>query len=413
MNKTFVAGLCLLLAGSMAAQKKAVDQASKMAGKPDKIEEARTLLKGAMENPETANDARTYYVAGQVEWKTYDNIKAMNAIKGITTLDDDMAMMLMNGFNYYLKAMELDPTPDAKGKANRFTKDIINQIGGHDWDFYSAGVNFYNDKNYPSAYGMLNAAADIPANPALKGVSATLIPDSTRGQVYYLAGISAYSSKLSDGSNLVPEALKAFKNAADLNYDEPNIYLFQIACLDNMANGDSTLIKQYYPQKIELAKAGFAKYGAEQPNYLGYIIDDYINEQNNAQAALDFLNKAIADNPDVAKFVSMRGYVKGRMKDDKGYLEDTMAAAAMPNADTEVLYDAARASFRYGQAMIGTLGIGQGDAAKRVEYIKQYIDPALELATKAKSMDKNGIYTSKLQKLIDDIDYLINPTQNN
>ena len=60
MKKTFIAALCLLTAGSMAAQKKAVDQAAKMAGKPDKIEEARALIQGAMQNPETANDARTY-----------------------------------------------------------------------------------------------------------------------------------------------------------------------------------------------------------------------------------------------------------------------------------------------------------------------------------------------------------------
>lgn len=412
MKKTLIAGMCLLVAGSMAAQKKAVDQAAKMAGKPDKVEEARALIKGAMQDPETANDARTYYVAGQVEWKTYDNIKGLNSLQGINTLDESMAEMLQNGYNYYLRALELDPTPDAKGKANRFAKDINNQIAGHDWDFYSAGVNFYNDKNYPSAYGMLNAAADIPAQPSLANLGlTTLIPDSTRGQVYYLAGISAYSSKLPDGTTLVPQALEAFAKAAALDYPEPNLYLFQIACLENMAGEDSVKIKEFYPRKMELARQGFQKYGTQQPNFLGYIIDDYINEQNNPQAALDFINEAIAAHPNVAKFTSMRGYVKGRMKDDKGYLEDNLAAAAMPDADSEVLYDAARASYRYGQAMIGTLGIAAGDADKRAEYIKQYIDPALQLANEAKAKDERGVYAAKIQKLIDDINYLLNPAE--
>lgn len=412
MNKTLIAGLCLLMAGSITAQKKAVDQAAKLAGRPDKIEEARTLLSAAMENPETSNDARTYYTAGLVEWKTYDNIKAMNALKGINNIDDTMTQLLKNGYNYFQKALELDPNPDAKGKANRFAKDIISQIGGHDWDFYSAGVNYYNEKNFPEAYNMLNAAAIIPENPVLAGMP-TLIPDSTRSQVYYLAGISAYSSKLPDGSTMVKEALESFKNAARLEFNDPNIYLFQIACLDNIADGDSALIKQYYPQKMELAKLGFEKFGKQQPNYLGYLIDDYINEQNNAQAALDFMNQVVAQNPNVSKFMSMRAYVKGRMKDDKGYLDDNNAAAAMDDADAEVLYDAARANYRYGQAMIGTLGISQGDAAKRKEYINQYIIPAQELATKAKAKDVNKLYTAKIQKLLDDIDYLENPQTDN
>lgn len=406
MKKTLITGLCLLVAGSMVAQKKTVDQAQKMAGKPDKVEEARTLIQGAMQNPETAEDARTYYVAGQIEWKTLDNIKAINALQGNNSIDDTMSEMLKKGYDYYQRALALDVNPDAKGKNMRFTKDIINQLGGHDWDFYSAGVNYYNEKNYPSAYDMLYAAAEIPAVPALVG-SPTVIPDSTRGQVYFLAGVSAYTS----GNDYIPKALEAFNKSAQLNYNEPNVYLFQIACIDNIAGSDSTLIKQYYPQKLALAKEGFAKFGKEQPNYLGYIIDDYINEQNNVQGALDFLNDQIAQNPNVAKLVSMRAYVKGRMKDDEGYLNDNLAAAAMPDADAEVLYDAARANYRYGQAMIGTLGSGQDAIAKRAEYIQKYIEPALELATKAKELDKQGNLRAKIQKLIDDIDYLQNPAE--
>lgn len=404
MKKTFIAALCLLTAGSMAAQKKAVDQASKMAGKPDKIEQARTLIQGAMQDPETANDARTYYVAGQIEWKGYDTQKAFNALKNQNSIDDAMASMIENGLNYFNKALELDPNPDAKGKSMRFTRDIHNQLGGHDWDIYSAGVNYYNSKDYAKAYELLNAAADIPGIEELKGAS-TLIPDSTRGQIYYLAGIAAYSSR----PPMVQQAYNAFGNAIAINYNEPNLYLFQIACIDAQANGDSVKIKELYPVKMKLANEGFAKYGIKQPNYLSYIVDDYINEQNNPQAALNFLNEAIQKNPQVSKLYSIRGYIKGRMHDDKGYLEDNMKAAEMPDADAEALYDAARASYRYGQALIGTLGIGADDAAKRTEYIKLYMEPATALALKAKAKDKNGTFLQKIQKLIDDIDYIENP----
>ena len=404
MKKTFIAALCLLTAGSMAAQKKAVDQAAKMAGKPDKIEEARALIQGAMQNPETANDARTYYVAGQIEWKSYDTLKGLNALKGQNTVDEPMAQMIENGLGYFNKAMELDPTPDAKGKNMRFTRDILNQLGGHDWDLYSAGVNYYNGKDFAHAYELLNASADVPGIDAIKGAP-SLIPDSTRGQIYYLAGISAYSSK----PPMIDQAYKAFGNAISMNYDEPNLYLFQIACIDAQAAGDSAKAAELYPTKMKLANEGFSKFGVRQPNYLSYIVDDYVNAKNNPQAALDFLNGAIEKNPQLSKLYSIRGYIKGRMKDDKGYLEDNLKAAEMADADAEVLYDAARASYRYGQAMIGTLGITAADTAKRAEYIKQYLEPASALALKAKALDQNGTYLQKIQKLIDDIDYLENP----
>ena len=68
MKKTFVAALCLLTVGSMFGQKQAVDNADKLACKPNKFEEDRHLEQSAMVIPETSNDARTYIVAGLIVW---------------------------------------------------------------------------------------------------------------------------------------------------------------------------------------------------------------------------------------------------------------------------------------------------------------------------------------------------------
>ncbi|MDE7343374.1 MAG: hypothetical protein K2N19_05090, partial [Muribaculaceae bacterium] len=68
MKKVITMALCIAAVGSMSAQKANVDGAKKLSGKFDKIEEARNLIKQAMENPETANDANTYYVAGKIEF---------------------------------------------------------------------------------------------------------------------------------------------------------------------------------------------------------------------------------------------------------------------------------------------------------------------------------------------------------
>lgn len=56
MKKILTFALCLAAAGSISAQKQVVDQANKLAGKNDKITEARDLIKQAAANPETQND---------------------------------------------------------------------------------------------------------------------------------------------------------------------------------------------------------------------------------------------------------------------------------------------------------------------------------------------------------------------
>ena len=73
MNKFIALALCLAAIGSAGAQKANVDQADKLAGKTDQLNNARNLIKQAMEDPQTKNEARTYYVAGKIEMDAYDN----------------------------------------------------------------------------------------------------------------------------------------------------------------------------------------------------------------------------------------------------------------------------------------------------------------------------------------------------
>ena len=59
--------LCVAASASF-AQKKAVSEAQSIAkGQNPDFTEARTLIKGAMENAETKDDAKTWFVAGSIE----------------------------------------------------------------------------------------------------------------------------------------------------------------------------------------------------------------------------------------------------------------------------------------------------------------------------------------------------------
>ncbi len=402
MKKVFAAALCLMIAGSLCAQKKAVNQAQKLAGKPEKIEEARSLIQGAMTNPETSKQAKTYYVAGLIEFKNYDNIKGLRALQNQNDITPEMAEMLMKGYNYFVKALEYDALPDEKGKTNQYAKDIFSQIAGHDWDYFSVGAYYYNNhKYYPEAFDAFYLASDIPANPNVAGAT-TLMPDSARAQSYFYAGTSAYSGKE------VAKALEAFTKAADLGYDDVNLPVYQLACMEVLASNDSTLVgkEKYDAAGLALAKKAYEKYGLANSIFLSKIIDNFV-QNDQAQAALDYINAELAKNPNASRLYNLRGWINGRMNNDKGYLEDNLKAAQMADADADIVYDAALASFRYGRAVIGTLGISAEDKAKQQEAIKTYLEPALELAAKAKSLDSRGLYTSKIDKLISDIDYLM------
>ena len=64
--------LCVAASASF-AQKKAVSEAQSIAKTPNAdFAEARNLIKGALENPETKNDAKTWFVAGFIENQQFD-----------------------------------------------------------------------------------------------------------------------------------------------------------------------------------------------------------------------------------------------------------------------------------------------------------------------------------------------------
>lgn len=107
MKKILTIALCSLAVCSVSAQKSVVDQANKLAGKIDQIGQARELIQQAINNPETQNDARTYYTAGKIEFDAFDKAYGKQMInpqdKDVNPLE--MGQELINGYNAFLKAL--------------------------------------------------------------------------------------------------------------------------------------------------------------------------------------------------------------------------------------------------------------------------------------------------------------------
>ncbi len=92
MKNLLTFALCAAVAGSMYGQADAVKSASKLSGKLDKLSEARTLIKGAMDNEQTKNQAETYFTAGKIEFDAFDKGFQAKAINPNDPSADPVAM---------------------------------------------------------------------------------------------------------------------------------------------------------------------------------------------------------------------------------------------------------------------------------------------------------------------------------
>ena len=396
MKRILTLALCATVAGGMFAQKAVVDQAAKLKGKADKIAEARSLIEQASKNPETANDVRTYYVGGKNEFDLYDNARTKQMINPQDKSIDPMAMaeQLINGYNMYVRALPLDSVPDEKGKIKtKHSKEIIAAFNNHFNDFFNAGGTFYNAKKfYPEAYQAFMIYGMMPQQPyAAKVVKE--VPDSVINTAFFNAGLSAYAG------NALPEAANAFKQGRLNNSDNPQNYIYELACWQYMVNNDSTIENQAKKEIEEIALAGFKKFGTEPMIFVNNIVNSYIRE-NRAQEALNLVEGQLKNEPENAALYGLLGYIYDRMDNDEQSIANYMKAASFANTDYETLKNAAKKLLKTGTEKLNATE----DRAARQALKDQYFVPAKEITDRAKQIKADD---SDLNYIIDNIDYAI------
>lgn len=397
MKKILTIALCFAAIGSISAQKQVVDQAAKLSGKTDKIAEARDLIKQAASNPETQNDARTYYVAGKIEFDAFDDgfKKQMINPKDKSINPVAMGEQLINGYNQFIKALSLDSVPNAKGEIKpKYSKDIASKINGHYNDFFNAGGTFYNEKKYyPEAYDAFMIYGELPAKSfADKSVKST--PDSVVNTAFFNAGLSAYA-----GNNLEASA-KAFRSARLNNSDNNQNYVYEIACWQYLAQQDSTKTDQAKAQIKEIAQAGFDKFGMAEPLFLNNLVNSYVLD-NQLDKAIAVIDKLLIDNPNAASLYGLRGYINDRKGDDDASVADYKKAVGIENVDFETLKNAAKKIFKVGTQKWNNI---EGATPEQRNDIKvNYFQFAKGITDKAKALNTD----SDLDYVIENIDYAL------
>lgn len=320
-----VATLCMF-AGLSVAQKKAVKDAKSAI---DKTDEARNLIKPALTNEETANDQETWKLAGDIEYKAFEkeyDAEMTKEMTGKSANSENMYTGLYNMIDFYKKADELGELPDAKGKIkNKVRKDIVKNIR-IGYPHYVNGGIYYNDKgveakeanneaevkkNFTKAADFFEMFWDIPTFKFMEGED-LITNDTTYQTIKYYAVISAIQSNDSD------RAISLLKRLIDSPYIPTPVYAesdpLELLSVEYSKAGDTI-------NYINILKEGALKY-PKNKYFTPNLINEYIMA-GNAQAALDYLDQAIKNDPAAScELLSLKGTL---LSNDQKY-DDSMTA---------------------------------------------------------------------------------------
>lgn len=283
--------LCVAASASF-AQKKVVSEAQSIAKgeKPD-FGEARTLIKGALENPETKDDAKTWFVAGFIEDQQFSNERTKQVI-GQQPDEPVMYGALINILPYFQKAYELDQQPNEKGKIKpKYTKDIKGILGANHVYYINGGAYYFDQKDYKKAYDFFDQYLQISDLPMFKGEQVAE-RDSNFMTVQFYAAVAA--TQLGD-SKLAIAALERAKNA---DYRANDVY--QYLCYEYEQAKDTVNLEKTLEE-------GMVKF-PEESYYLMSLINNYIYSNRNDKA-IEYLNTAIAKDPNNAQLYDVMGRV--------------------------------------------------------------------------------------------------------
>lgn len=283
--------LCVVTTASF-AQKKAVSEAQSIA-KSEKADfgEARTLIKGALENSETKDDAKTWFVAGQIEDQQF-NAERTKQILGQQPNEPVMYDALYAILPYFQKAYDLDQLPNEKGKIKpKYSKDIKSILSANHVYLFNGGAYYFDQKDYKKAYDFFNQYVEVAELPMFAGTQ-TAEKDSTFMTVQFYAAVAA--TQLKDSKTAIA-ALERAKKTPYRQNDVLQYLYYEYEQAQDSVNMEKILIegRELFP---------------DEEYFLNNLINTYIYSNRN-EDALAALNDAIAKKPEDANLYNVMGRV--------------------------------------------------------------------------------------------------------
>ena len=311
----FSMALCVAATASF-AQKSAVNQAQSIAKSQNgDYAEARSLIKGALDNAETKNDAKTWYVAGFIEDQQFSNERTKQML-GQQPDEAKMYEALGAILPYFKKAYELDQQPNEKGKVKpRFSKDIKCILGADHVYYINGGAYYFDQKDYQKASNLFEQYLEISDLEMFKGTQ-TAERDSNYMTVQFYAAVAA--TQINNHEKAVA-ALERAKHTAIRQND-----VYQYLCYEYEQAKDSVNLEK-------TLKEGMERF-PEEPYYLLSLINNYIYSNRNDEA-INYLNQAIAKDQNNAQLYDVMGRVYETGLKDYAKAEEYFQKALSINPD--------------------------------------------------------------------------------
>ncbi len=360
MKKIIFMAALTLLSANCVAQKSNVKKArnAALAAENPDYAGARAAIQEALTNPETANQADTWYVAGLIGNKEAEGLGAKQLL-GQTIDEVAKGEAVVESINYWLTADSLALIPNEKGKTN---KKIHGNVTSGILDYYTSqelvkyGIYLNEQRNFKRAYEVFKIHVGIPHLPLMQDekLQVKMPLDTIYDQYKFYAGLFATQAEMH------PEAIAIFEEMKDGNYESISVnqFLYQeYVALNDTANF------------VRVLQDATAKFPAE-PWFLQNLINFYIYSGQEAKA-LDYLSQAIEREPNVAQYHYIKGNIDESLKN----------------------YDAAIADFNAALAIDPTLADAQAGIGR------VYYNQAVKLNEDAAYITDNKEYKAKLEEM--------------
>lgn len=371
MKKVFITLAAVLIGTVGFAQKSNVSKAINLSASsenPD-FDGARAAIQLALEDETTKDLADTWYKAGLIGYNQNSYYIGQTYL-GQSIDDRAKGEAVAESYNYWLVADSMSLIPNAKGKVNT---SIHKNIQTKMLEYYQQqelvkyGIYLNDRKEYGRAYEVFKMHLDIPALSLMQDekLQAQMPKDSTYLQYEFYKGLFATQAA----------------NMAETEQEQLDMHHKAIEVFEDMKNGnyEAISVNQFLYQEYVSLKdtASFVRVLQEASErfpgeawFLQNLINFYIYSGQEGEA-LNYLNKAIEREPNVAQY----HHIKGNLEENAGR------------------YDEAKASFERALQIEPTLA----DAEAGLGRI--YYNQAVKMNDEAAYLTDNAAYQAKLREV--------------
>ncbi len=332
MKKICLAGICLATASLAFAQADRIKDAEHMLkGYTPDYAGALTVIKPALENPETAKNVNAWFTAGKAAAGVFeDAYKKVQVQQDVATQEKNAAgKALGESYKYFMTALPLDSLPDEKGKIKpKKSKDIVKEMINN-YNYLSTAGNFcWEAGDGQGAYDVWELYLTLPDYGPLVGKVALTDP-AMAGNMMFIQGIAMLNAKD------FQKAMDKFLAASNTPYENENIYVGGIQAAMQLNNNDAIL---------EFAQKGYDKYGTQNTLFISELINDRLQKKDYAGAhkyvtvALD----SVSDNSVKAQLLDVLGVVYESEEKFEDALKAFSEASELDASNAKIFFDLGR-----------------------------------------------------------------------